>query len=214
MKKTVLSLLAVAGMVLCGAEDQQRHERGSRQFNSNSGRSGRWAQGGRSGGFFGRMTSEAVIAQKFPAEFAEVEAMREKYEAALAALAKKAEVELPEAADSQWRKVRKHDPAAFDAVMQKMKEAPMEAMREMQELARRAGVEFRRPGGGNFRGVSERREPAAVNPVRSFNRPDMGALRRKYPDKMKEYDLLRNREPEKARNLLLEIIKLEQSAKK
>lgn len=215
MKKFVCFLLLAGISIVSGAENQWQHERGSRRFNhsGNSFRGGRNFQNGSNrGGFLDRFVREAEMARKFPAEFAEVEAMREKYEAALAALAEKAEVQLPETMDSRIRKLRKNNPAEFDAAMQKMKDSPMEAMKSLQELAKRSGIElFRRPAG---RGGADHGENAMVKQVRSFNRPDMAALRRKYPEKMKEYELLRGREPAKAREFLLEIIKQDQRTEK
>jgi hypothetical protein len=49
---------------------------------------------------------------------------------------------------------------------------------------------------------------------RSFNRPNLSELRRKYPEKMKEYDNLRRNDPAKARELLLTIIELDKSGTK
>jgi hypothetical protein len=85
------------------------------------------------------------------------------------------------------------------------------------ELARRHNIELfggrsggqrpGTPGAGRASGQAPAAPAApAATPGRNFNRPDLGALRRKYPEKMREYDELRRRDPAAARNMLLQII--------
>ncbi len=175
---------------------------------------GREHQGMRRGGMRqNRFFSEAQLAVRFPDEYAEVEALRERYEAALAALAAKGGVTLPEAYDAPYRRLRKADPAAFDAALEKMKNSPYEGMSQLFELARRHEITLfgGRPSGsrsaGEFSEISgrERNTPASGG-SRTFNRPDLSALRRKYPERMREYDSLRTKDPGRAREMLLKII--------
>ena len=145
--------------------------------------------------------------------------MREAYETALAALAAKAGVQLPTARDAAFRKLRKADPAAFDAIVEKMKTSPREGFEEMRALAEKHGIQLfgnRQPGMNNpGQPGAPAAAPGNVNPGgRSFNRPNMSELRRKYPEKMKEYDNLRRNDPAKARELLLKIIELDKSGTK
>ncbi len=224
MRNFVLVLFLMGGMVCFGADGDETSVPPGRgrgagaygQHGNSGGRGGRGGNGGSPGGGMmqNRFFVELELARRFPAEYAEVEALRERYEAALAALAAKGEVTLPESRDEAYRKLRKADPAAFDAAVALMKTSPREGMAQLMELARRHNIELfgGRPGGQRpavpGASGSSGHSPAApaAAPSRNFNRPDMGALRRKYPEKMREYDALRRRDPAAARNMLLQII--------
>ena len=129
---------------------------------------------------------------------------REAYEAKLAELAKKSDVKLPVSRDAAYRKLLKDYPTEFAAAAEKMKTSPREGFAALMELAKKAGVELF-PARGNAPG--RRNGARAENSApRNFNRPDLPALRKKYPEKMKEYDSLRSKDPAKARELLMQII--------
>ncbi|MBR7130946.1 MAG: hypothetical protein IKC82_03025 [Lentisphaeria bacterium] len=155
---------------------------------------------------------EMQIAQKFPDEYAKVDALRKEYEGKLAELAKKASVELPASRDAAFRKLREADQKAFDAAAAKMNVSPREAMGELMALAKKHNIElFNRSG---FRQGSGFRKPAAQESARVFARPDMAKLRKKYPAEMKKYDELRQTDRNKAREMLLQIIESDKSGKK
>lgn len=157
--------------------------------------------------------AEIEIAKKFPEEYARIEAMREKYESELAELAKKAGVELPQSMEAKMRQLRKADAAAFDAAAEKMKTSPREGMQMLNEVAKKAGITLfnmpSRPGQGGF---SQPQQPVA--PLRVTDRPNLGKLRKKYPEKMKEYDALRSKDRAAAKKMLLQIIEMDKSAAK
>ncbi|MBE6365769.1 MAG: hypothetical protein E7053_08505 [Lentisphaerae bacterium] len=227
MKHFLFVLLLSVGFVGYGADGDGSAAAG------NGGRGGYGQRGGRGNhgqtggrGGFGMMQNgffaELELARRFPDEYAEVEALRERYEAALAALAAKGGVTLPESRDAAFRRLRKADPAAFDAAVELMKTSPQQGMAQLMELARRHNIELfpGRPGGGQRPGVSgapgSGQRPGGAAPGgnasasrRNFNRPDMAALRRKYPERMREYDALRRRDPAAAREMLLQIIELD-----
>ena len=228
MKFLSVALLTVMGILCFGADGDapqgppgdwggQGGPRGRGQRGGFGGQRGGGNFGGPRGGFGGGMMqnqffTEVEIAKKFPAEYAELEKMREAYEAALSALAAKAGVELPASRDAAFRKLRKADPAAFDAAVEKMKTSPRDGFTALNELAQKHGIQL---FGGMRGGMNnpQSNSPGA-NPVRQNSRPDLQMLRRKYPEKMQEYDALRAKDPEKAKKLLLEIIELDQSEKK
>lgn len=186
---------------------------GNRQWGQRSG-----ASGGNRGGMMqnNSMLVEWELARKYPEEYAKIEKMREDYENALSALAEKGGVKLPESRDKAFRELRKIDQAGFDAAMEKLKTSPREGFSALMTLAQKHGITLLGGFGGNRRQRGGD-DPAASAPEmgkRSFDRPDLPALRRKYPAKMKEYDALRRKDPAKARELLLEIINLDKSVKK
>jgi hypothetical protein len=111
----------------------------------------------------------------------------------------------------------KIDPAGFFSVMDKMKNSPQEGFAALRELAEKHGITVWNNRGGSRRAGGEFTRPNTSvenNAVRSFNRPDLSALRRKYPEKMHQYDALRQKDPAKARALLLEIIKMDNNGGK
>lgn len=220
--KNRLLLVLLGAWVCCsavsGEETQMR--RGDRNFNGGNRRFGgsrggnfQGGRGGSRGGMNSSLFAEIAIAEKYPEEYAKINAMREKYEAELAALAQKAGVELPRSMESRMRQLRKVDPAAFDAAVKTMKTSPREGMQLLNELAQKNGITLfsmrgGRPGQPNPVGAAPA-VPAAAN-----YRPNLGKLRQKYPEKMKEYDTLRKSDAGKAKKLLLEIIEMDKRAAK
>ena len=205
MKKISAFLFLMTAVICYCAEDGNVPAGGNRGWRGN---------GGNGNGRGGMMMQNVVfveseIAAKCPDEFAEAEALREQYEAKLAEAAKKAGVELPVSRESNYRKLRKAYPAEFAAAVEKMKTSPREGIMMLNELAKKAGIVlFGNPGNrGGFRNApGQYQAPAAPERNRSFARPDLGKLRQKYPEKMREYDTLRGKNPAAARELLLRII--------
>ncbi len=191
--------------LLCGADEMSR--RGNREF-----RRGGEGRGNFGAVMYGRLIAEEKIAAAFPEKYAALEALREKYESELAALAKEANVELPAQRDDSLRQIRKKYPAEFSAIMQDMQTSPRDAMHKLMALAEKAGVKL-----GSFRGSRRNSDFGNRNektPIRQFSRPDLGKLRRKYPEQMREYDTLRGQDSVAARRKLLEIIELDRNNKK
>lgn len=239
MKKMFFMSVLFGIMALFAAENdnfpapggnRQWGQRGGFEGGNRGGGNRQWGQRG-NGGFEGgnrgggarsgmmqnnSMFVEWELSRKYPEEYAKIEKMREDYENALSALAEKGGVKLPESRDKAFRELRKIDQAGFDAAMEKMKTSPREGFSALMTLAQKHGVTLLGGFGGNRRQRGGD-DPAASAPEmgkRSFDRPDLPALRRKYPAKMKEYDALRRKDPAKAKELLLEIINLDKSVKK
>ncbi len=212
MKKAFCLSVLFLG-VICFAAENNGFEGGRRGFDRGS-RSGNRRSGNGNMMMRNRVFVETEIAEKFPAEYAEIDKLRVEYESKLAELAKKASVELPESMDNIYRKIQKEHPAEFSAAVKKMKSSPREGFRELRELMKKSGGDFF----GGMRDGSSRRmggnQPAAPVSGRSFNRPDMAALRKKYPEKMKEYYELRSKDAGKAKELLLKIIQEDKGAEK
>lgn len=205
----LLCLSAGAAFVANGEESFPRHrgERNFGQFRNNGGNM-------RGGAFFGRIAAEEKIAVAFPEKYAALEAAREKYEQELAALAKAAGVELPAQSDDALRQMRKKFPAEFAAALKEMETSPREAMGKLRQIAEKAGVKlFNRGNRGSRSGFAMKNE-SPNQFARRIDRPDMGKLRRKYPEQMREYDELRQKDPDAARRKLMEIIAKERGGEK
>ena len=81
-----------------------------------------------------------------------------------------------------------------------------QAMVELQQLAEKAGV---RLGGFRNSGNNRGRQSGDGNGMapRNISMPNMGELRRKYPEQMRKYDELRRTDRKAAEQMLREIIK-------
>lgn len=185
---------------------RNRRERGSRSFNRE--------RGGMGGTMFSRLIAEEKIRAAFPEKYAALEAAREKYEAELAKLANDANVQLPAQRDNALRQIRKKFPAEFAELVKKMETSPRQAMDELRKLAEKADVKLF--GAGSSKYSLQRRNNGQENNInqRKFSHPDLGKLRQKYPEKMKQYDDLRRDDPQKARKILVEIIEQERNSRK
>ena len=220
LKICCAGMLGAGAMAICFAEDMptenfremrqrgQRGQRGQRQ-RGQRGMRGQGMQG--MGGMprmrmdmFGldRLTKESAIRAKFPAEMAELEKAKAELDAKYKALAAKAGVEIAETYEDKMRKLRAADAAAFDAAVAKWGEDRRIAMKELRELAVKHNIELfpaRRKEGENGK-------PAAPAPDFRRSRPNIGALRRKYPEEMKKYEELREKDPKAARTFLMELM--------
>jgi len=215
MKKFFL-ILCCAGMLstVVYADDnpvpqQRRMRRGQNggRRGQNGGQRGQRGQRGNIGQMmFARILAEEKIAAAAPEKYAALEAAREKYEAELEALAKETGVTLPQDRDSALRKIRKKFPAEFAAIMKKVDTDFRQAMVELQQLAEKAGV---RLGGFRNSGNNRGRQSGDGNGMapRNISMPNMGELRRKYPEQMRKYDELRRTDRKAAEQMLREIIK-------
>ena len=206
-----LGAILCAGVLAANAAEERPPRRGGRPGERRSAERGERNMGA---AMFGRWIAEAKIAAAFPEKFAELEAAREKYEKELAALAAAAKVELPPPRDDAMWQLRRKAPAEFAAVVREMERSPREAMRKLQELARKHDVRvFGFSGGRGGQGWFGRGAESAV-PSRRIDSPNLAQLRRKYPEEMKRYDALREEDPAAARKKLLEIIELERGDRK
>jgi len=158
----------------------------------------------RGGGFFGRTEAELAIAEKYPAETAELDRQLLEIEKKYEELAKKAGVEWPASMENNIRKLRAADPKGFQEVMEAMKKDRRAGMQQMMELARKNNMELMPmggPGGGRRRGPDAVSQPPAREKV-----PSLAQLRKKYPEEMKEYERLNKEDKEKAKQYLLELM--------
>ena len=215
LKICCAGMLSAGAMAICFAEDmptenfremRQRGQRGMRQ---------RGQRGMRGQGISGmprmrmdvfgldRINKESAIRAKFPAEMAELEKAKAELDAKYKALAVKAGVEIAETYEDKMRKLRAADAAAFDAAVAKFGEDRRVAMKELRELAVKHNIELfpaRRKEG--------EKESSAAPVQQEFrrSRPNLGALRRKYPEEMKKYEELREKDRKAARTFLMELM--------
>lgn len=208
MKKLLL-MLCCAGMLgatVYAAEDDappqmRRGQRGQRGQRGNMGQI-----------MFARIIAEEKMAAAAPEKYAALAAAREKYEAEMEVLAKETGVTLPQDRDSAFRKIRKQFPAEFAAIVKKMDTDFRQAMMELQQLAEKAGVKISGFRGGNRQRQGQGENGSGIAP-RHINMPNMGELRRKYPEQMREYDELRRTDRQAAAKMLRKIIEQNRKAK-
>ena len=208
---------------------QNREGRGGNRGGNNWGRQGgrggnNWGRQGGQGGFDRNMmmqmgqwmsVAQRVLAfesirEKFPKESAELDKSILDYEAKYAELAKKAEIEIPASLENNLLKLRAADTAAYTAAIKAIKENPRQNFNKLLELAKKHNIELfparRMP-------MREGRNVEAPNKSRDNLRPKMGQLRKKYPEEMKKYNELKNSDPAKAKELLVELMKRSESEK-
>lgn len=153
-----------------------------------------------------RAVIEAKLKKEYPEDYAKIEQARQNVEEQLQALAKKANVKLPdtlETARLKMNQLKAKFPKEFEEIEKLRKEDPRAAEEKIRELAKKAGIElpaFNRPreernGQDNRRGG---------NPV--------ARLYRKYPEKMKELEKLRRTSPAEYRQKVRELLDADQNA--
>ncbi len=152
-----------------------------------------------------RVIVEAQIAHADPQKYAELEKIRIQYEKDMAALAEKHGIKLPESRDDNFRKLWKANPEKFVEICVEIKNSPREGMRKLFALAKESGIKFgMERKSRRFDRNGNNNENSSMQ--RKFNRPDMSALRRNYPEEMKKYDDLRRNDPAAGRKFLIELI--------
>ncbi len=147
--------------------------------------------------------------QKFPKELDEALKQLAEAEKKVAELAKKAKVELPESNESKLRQIQAKKPAEFAKLVNE--EDFRKAFMGLRDLAQEAGVEF-----GGMMGPRQRgpRGAEGARPDGGRRRgPDMGKLRRMYPEEMKKLEALRREDPAAFRKGLTELMKKAQEQK-
>lgn len=141
-----------------------------------------------------RETAEAKLKEKYPAEYAEIEKLRDEAETKLQALAKKAGVQLPFNPETMRKKmtaVRAKYPKEFEEIDKLRKTDPRAAREKMQEIYRKEGIEFpamqdRR----HDRFGANQPSPRRGNPMVKIQQ-----IRAAYPEEMKKLDELRRDDP-------------------
>jgi len=190
--------------------------RGGREGGGEGGRDRRGPggdRGGRRGGMnpLGQFSAESEIAEKFPEDYAKVSAELSAAENKMAKLAERAGVEYRVSLSTQLRELRAKAPARFAEVERLAKESPMEAWRELMQLAKDENVKLsmpfgrggRGPGGPGGPGGRGHGGPGGNGEMRRVNAPPpMGRLREAFPEEMKRYESLRDSDPKAAETLL------------
>lgn len=208
----VAGITFIQGIALFAAENNNfPNERSSGQNGNrrNSGQRG----GQRRNMMVSRVIVEAQISHADPQKYAELEKVRSQYEKDMAALAETHGIKLPESREDNLRKLWKANPEKFVEICVEIKNSPREGMRKLFELAKESGIKFGmardqrrfdRHGNNNENSYMQRK----------FNRPDMSALRRNYPEEMKKYDDLRRKDPTAGRKFLIELIEKDRKQNK
>lgn len=174
-----------------------------RGFDSNREARGNMMRGGRGNE---RAVIEAKLKKEYPEDYAKIEQTRLNAEEQLQALAKKANVKLPETFESarlKMNQLKTKFPKEFEEIEKLRKENPRAAEEKTRELAKKAGIElpaFNRPR--EERGRQENRR--GENPV--------AELYRKYPEKMKELEKLKRTSPEEYRQQVRKLLKADRDA--
>ncbi len=147
-----------------------------------------------------RAMIEAKLKKDYPEDYAKIEQARLNTEEQLQALAKKANVKLPDTPESMRMKMEQLKagfPKEYAEIEALRKDDPRAAMEKTRELAKKAGIElpaFNRPREGR----PEREGGRSGNPI--------AELHRKYPEKMKEIEKLRRTSPTAYRQQIRELL--------
>lgn len=147
----------------------------------------------------GRAVVEAKLKKEYPEEYAKIEQARLNVEDQLQALAKKANVKLPDTPETmrlRMEQLKNKFPKEFAEIEKLRKEDPRAANEKMQELAKKAGIDLPLP---------PRRRGPKGEPGR-FGNP-MPELRRRFPEKMRELDKIRRSSPVEYRTQIRELMK-------
>ena len=145
------------------------------------------------------LSSKPDSKKEFPEEYAKIEQARLNVEEQLQALAKKADVKLPDTPETmrlKMEQLKNKFPKEFAEVEKLRKEDPRAANEKMRELAEKAGIELPLP---------PRRRGPKGGPGR-FGNP-MPELRRRFPEKMRELDKIRRSSPVEYRTEIRELMK-------
>lgn len=147
----------------------------------------------------GRAVIEAKLKKEYPEEYAKIEQARLNVEEQLQALAKKADVKLPDTPETmrlRMEQLKTRFPKEYAEIEKLRKDDPRAADEKMRELAKEAGIELPPP---------PRPRGPKGGPGRDGN--PMPELRRRYPEKMRELDRLRRTSPEEYRAQVRELVK-------
>lgn len=203
LRTSLLTVAVFAGVNLFCDDNSDRPQRHERRWGE-QGERGEWGRRGERGGRWNtqnlRFEAEQKLKEKFPAEFAEIQKLRDEAEKKLQELAQKANIELPAAPKSMQERMaelKAKYPAEF-AEMDKLRESdPAAAFAKMRELLEKEGITRHRDGA----------VPAKPAPERQNTGKILQELRKKYPEEMKAIQELRKKDPKKAREKTQELLK-------
>ena len=149
-----------------------------------------------------RAEVEAKLKAEYPAEFAEIQKLRDEAEKKLQELAKKANVELP-AIPKSWpermAELKAKYPKEFAEYEELQKTDRRAAFAKLRELMEKNGEKM------NFPGRRENSTPPP--PPRENQGRKMKELREKYPNEFAEIQKVRSTDPKKAREMTAERLK-------
>ena len=144
----------------------------------------------------------AKLKAEYPAEFAEIQKLRDEAEKKLQELAKKANVELP-AIPKSWpermAELKAKYPKEFAEYEELQKTDRRAAFAKLRELMEKNGEKM------NFPGRRENSTPPP--PPRENQGRKMKELREKYPNEFAEIQKVRSTDPKKAREMTAELLK-------
>ena len=155
-------------------------------------------------GAFSRIIAEEEIRLKFPAEYAEIDKAMAELEKKQTELAEKAKIQLPVTMESSLRKLRLADPQSYTEAINTLKTDRRNGFAKLNKLAAKHNISLfpsRRTGMHEFRKVE------APAKTRNIAIPNFRKLREKFPEEMKQYEEMRQKDTAKAKIMLEELIK-------
>lgn len=201
LKHFLLIALVTAGLSAYAEEQTGRpgsFPQGKREWGN---RGERGEHGGR-GGFMPqnkRFEAEQKLKEQFPAEFAEIQKLRDEAEKKLQELAKKANIELPapqKSMQERMAELKAKYPEEFARMEELRKTDPMAAFGIMRQL-------MEKERGGNAENSAN---PEKAAPERKVGN-QLKELQKKYPKEMAEIRDLRRKDPKKAAEKVQELLK-------
>ena len=143
-----------------------------------------------------RAEAEKKLKAQYPAEYAEIEKLRAEAEAKLKALAKKANIDLPEAPKSMEERMadlKKKYPKEMEEIEALRKTDPRASFAKLRELMMKENG-GKMPGGGNRPAMRENQQKVLRD------------AQKKYPEDWKEIQRVRKEDPAKARQMTKDLI--------
>ena len=215
MKRTVVGLLSVA--CLCGSlallAEESAPDGAGRGFPPREGQAGRGGRGRMRmdparNPMIRRLAAEAQLKAQAPEEYAAAVKAQAAAAQAWRAAAAKAKVTLPEDSADQLQQIREKAPAEYEELLKLAGSDPKEALRKWRAAAEKAGVKlmmFRGAPDGGMRPGAGREAPEPGS--RRMSRVPFDKLRKSFPAEMAKYDEWKQSDPEKARELLRDLLR-------
>lgn len=144
-----------------------------------------------------RIEAEKKLKEKYPAEYAEIQKLRDEAEKKLQALAKKANIELPALPKTMEERM---------ADLKKKYPKEMAEIESLQKTDRRAAFMKLRELMAKENGGKAPREGGNAPRMRSNPQKDLRAAQKKYPEEWKKIQQLRKSDPKKARQMTKELL--------
>ena len=156
-----------------------------------------------------RLVAEAQLKAQAPEEYAAAVKAQAAAAKAWRDAAAKAKVTLPEDSGDQLQQLREKAPAEYEELLKLAGSDPQTALLKLREAAEKAGVKlmmmFRGGPNGGRRPGADREAPEAGS--RRTSRVPIAKLRQAFPQEMAQYDEWKKSDPEKARELLRDLIR-------